>query len=161
MWWSVMGDSDFGWTFEEWVVPERREGRDIRRYKKHMKEALRSGSNYDWDDSWDCLHRAFLCAVLPARNHSSQPLPTPYLVTFLLFFQSLALTTPSGSFLCLDQVKCLFLWKCFIVMHLPLIVRIFNLCRSYSLISIRTGVVSVFSLNCVSSTPWPTAVHGT
>lgn len=43
-----MGDSDFGWTFEEWGGSrERREGRDIPRDGKHMKEALRSGSNYD------------------------------------------------------------------------------------------------------------------
>lgn len=161
MWWSVMGDSDFSWTFEEWVVLEREE-----------KEGTSRGMGSTWRKPWGVVvimtemmdetvftELSYVLSFLPGI--SSQPLPTPSLVTFLLFFQSLALTTPSGSFLYLDQVKSLFLWKCFIVMHLPLFVRVFNLYQSYSLISIRTGVVSVFLLNCVSSTPWPTAVHGT
>lgn len=123
---------------------ERREGRDIPCDRNHVKEALRTGRNYDWGDEGSGSSQSFPICCSSCQEYSSQPLPTPSLVTFLLFFQSLALTTPSGSFLCVHQVKSLFLWQCFIVMHLHLFVRGFNSYRSYSVISIRTRVVSVF-----------------
>lgn len=137
--WSVMEDSDFGWTLEEWVILEREE-----------KEGTSHVMGTTWRKPWEVVaimteelrgrlsSQSFPMCPSSCQECSSQPLPTASLVTFLLFFQSLALTTPS------HQVKSLFLWKCFIVMYLYLFVRVFNSYRSCSLASIRTGVVSVF-----------------
>lgn len=148
-----MEDSDFGWTLEEWVILEREEKEGTSRvmgttWRKPqgvaavMTEELRGRLS----------SQSFPVCPSSCQECASQPLPTPSLVTFLLF-QSLALTTPSHlySFGSVSQL-----------MHLHLFVRVFNSYRSCSLASIRTGVVSVFySTVYLPLLDLLTAVHGT